>query len=153
DENAMPSAAQIAQWTRQAAQIEQQVLRHNDETASLLQELDDARMRAHAECVRRQRALERTTEQLQSHVERYFGLSEPWQDQRVQSLATTWSGVLMLATCDAPDIQTVSELVRWCQSLDRDSWSRFHERWHELRSLDSLLTPDPSAAAARDEAI
>jgi DNA repair exonuclease SbcCD ATPase subunit len=68
-------------------------------------------------------------------------------------LGKEWQPLLTLARADMPDVQYAPQLVRWCQSLDDHSWSRFHNAWNELNQLDTQLASDPAAEAKRAENI
>jgi uncharacterized protein YhaN len=152
-ERAIPKPAQVADWIQLARETETKLERHNHETATMLGELDDAQRRAHAEYARRKQALSLIVDQAHANLESYFGDSQGWQSVGVQVLGKEWQPLLTLARADMPDVQYAPQLVRWCQSLDDHSWSRFHNAWNELNQLDTQLASDPAAEAKRAENI
>jgi DNA repair exonuclease SbcCD ATPase subunit len=153
NQRSLPTAQQIADWNRQAAQLDSQLEQHKSETLELLDEIDQALSRTRAERVRRQCELDRLEEQMQIHFGEYFAAADPYDAIAWDALPAVWMPVLQLVRADAPHVLTVSDLIAWCRSLDDTAWWRFYESCRELRHLDAQLAPDPVELAALQSAI
>lgn len=153
ESQSLPSDPQLADMTAAASEKENQVARHDVETAELLAESEQTLNRARAELRRREAELDRLCDRSAEHLDRYFGGDVDWLTKPLQSLGEWWQPVLQVASADRPSMSSLAELVDWCRTQDEQSWARFATSCAEVRRLQQLLAPDPEVAAATEAAV